>query len=76
MRGKLRDKHTKHDSFKRPAMERKRPGKRDTRIAILLDQELDEQVLEEMLEDDNNESNNGNEQADQPLIRITKLTQK
>ena len=75
MRGKLRDKRTKYDGFKREALDRKRPGKRETRMAILLDQELEEQNLDlegiQEQEDDANES-----EADQMLIRITRLTQK
>ena len=75
MRGKLRDKRIKYDGFKREALDRKRPGKRETRMAILLDQELDAQDidLEEMQEQDDDASD---EAADQKLIRITKLTQK
>jgi hypothetical protein len=75
MRGKLRDKRIKYDSFKREAMDRKRPGKRETRMAILLDQELEEQNLdlEDVQEHDGEESG---ELADQMLIRITKLIQK
>lgn len=52
MRGKLRDKHaTKRDVLKREVMERKRPSKRDTRLAPWLNQELDEQE-DELLEEE------------------------
>lgn len=74
MRGKLRDKRIKYDSFKREAMDRKRPGKRETRIAILLDQELEEQNLD--LEEIQDMKGDESDEADQILIRITQLTQK
>jgi len=75
MRGKLRDKRTKYDSFKREAMDRKRPGKRDIRMAILLDQELEDQNLS--LEDvQDTERDDNSVQADPMLIRFTKLAQK
>ena len=75
MRGKLRDKRTKYDGFKREALERKRPGKRETRMAILLDHELEEQNLE-LEEIQKPEDSASDVIADQKLIRITKLTQK
>ena len=77
MRGKLRDKRAKYDVFKRESLERKRPGKRETRIAILLDQELDGQDFDlEEEQIDENADNADEEQADRPLLRITKLTQR
>ena len=75
MRGKLRDKRTKYDGFKREALERKRPGKRETRMIILLDHELEEQNLE-LEEIQEPEDRASDATADQKLIRITKLTQK
>ncbi|HCI78575.1 MAG TPA: hypothetical protein DHW02_02670 [Ktedonobacter sp.] len=74
MRGKLRDKRTKYDGFKREALERKRPGKRETRMAILLDHELEEQNLG--LEEIQEPEDSASDAAVQKLIRITKLTQK
>ena len=77
MRGKLRDKRTKYDGFKREALERKRPGKRETRMAILLDHELEAQNLElEEIEGIQKPEDSASDEADQKLIRITKLTQK
>ena len=48
MRGKLRDKRTanKRDVFKREVLERRRPNKRDARMAILLSQEIDNEDYE------------------------------
>jgi hypothetical protein len=48
VRGKLRDKRTanKRDVFKREVLERRRPYKRDARMAILLSQEIDNEDYE------------------------------
>jgi hypothetical protein len=57
MRGKLRDKRAavKSETLKRDLQEKRRISKRDTRLQILLDQQLEENENYELDGDSNNE---------------------
>jgi hypothetical protein len=57
MRGKLRDKRatSKRDFVKREVLERRRPGKRDTRSSWLVQQSLEDDDLDFELDEEEEE---------------------
>ena len=64
MRGKLRDKRAivKRDTLKRDLQEKRRMSKRDTRLQILLDQQLEENESYEL---------DGDSTDEETLVNVT-----